>query len=94
MVEKTKISPRVIWLEDDRSSSAPRVRANGKTSGGGTTSGGSSGVSGSGGSTQEVSCTATPFSNGYDEVTLYCYNNIIINNRYRRSAYVACDYVQ
>jgi hypothetical protein len=92
MIYKTKISPRVIWLESDLSSSAPRVRTNGKT-GGGTNSGGSSGNSGSGSSTPETLCTATPFSNGYDEVTLYCYNNIIINNRYRRSAYVACDYV-
>lgn len=93
MIQKTKISPRVIWLEDDRSSSAPRVRANGKTTSAGTTSGGVAGVA-SAGSIPEASCTATPFSNGYDDVTLYCYNNIIINNRYRRSAYVACDYVQ
>lgn len=91
MIQKTKISPRVIWLEDDRSSSAPRVRANGKTSNGNTNAGTSCF---SNGNAAQKACTATPFSNGYDEVSLYCYNNIIINNRYRRSAYVACDYVE
>ena len=93
MIQKTKISPRVIWLESDLTSTAPRVRANGKTGSAGTTSGGSSGGS-SNGNTAQTACTATPFSNGYDEVSTYCYNNIIINNKYRRSAYVACDYVQ
>jgi hypothetical protein len=90
MVYKTKISPRVIWLESDLSSTAPRVPANGKTGSGG--SGGSSGNSG--GIPTQTSCTATPLSDGYDEVTTYCYNNIIISNRYRHSAYVACNYVQ
>ena len=94
MVYKTKISPRVIWLESDLSSTAPRVPANGKTGSGGSggSSGGSSGNSG--GIPTQISCTATPFSNGYDEVTTYCYNNIIISDRYRHSAYVACNYVQ
>ena len=94
MIYKTKISPRVIWLESDLSSSAPRVRANGKTSSNGNASSGSSGASSGGNAESQTACTATPFSNGYDEVSIYCYNNIIINNRYRRSAYVACDYVQ
>ena len=44
MVYKTKISPRVIWLESDLSSTAPRVPANGKTGSGG--SGGSGGGAG------------------------------------------------
>ena len=93
MIYKTKISPRVIWSENDLSSSAPRVRANGKNGSAGSVS--NNGSSGSaGGNTQEVSCTATPFSNGYDSITSYCYNNVIINNRYKRSAYFACNYVQ
>jgi hypothetical protein len=94
MIYKTKISPRVIWLESDLTSTAPRVRANGKAGSAGSTSGGSSGGSSAGSTTPSTSCTATPFSNGYDEVTTYCYNNVIINNKYKRSAYVACNYVQ
>jgi hypothetical protein len=86
MVYKTKISPRVIWLESDLSSSAPRVRTNGKTT--------ASGNSGDEAIPIQSSCTAIPFSNGYDSITSYCYNNVIINNKYRRLAYVACDYVQ
>lgn len=84
MVEKTKISPRVIWLEDDLTSSKSRIRVD-------VVKGRSGSVSGS---KPISSCTATPYSNGYDEVTLYCYNNVIINNKYKHSAYVACDYVQ
>ena len=82
MVEKTKISPRVVWLEDYIYNSKERNSSNGK-------------ISGTGGRTTPITlCTATPFSNGYDEVTLYSYDNVIINNRYRHSAYFACDYVQ
>ena len=84
MVEKTKISPRVIWLEDDLTSSKSRIRVD-------VVKGRSGSVSGS---KPISSCTAKPFSNGYDEVTTYSYNNVIINNKYRHSAYVACDYVQ
>ena len=93
MIYKTKISPRVIWLENDLSSSAPRVKANGKTGSAGSTSNNGS-ISSAGGTTIEASCTATPFSNGYDSITTYSYNNVLVNNRYKRSAYVACNYVE
>jgi hypothetical protein len=91
MVYKTKISPRVIWLESDLTSTAPRVRANGKTGSYGYLGGSPCNF---GGIPTQTSCTATPLSDGYDEITTYCYNNIIISNRYRHSAYVACNYVQ
>ena len=94
MIYKTKISPRVIWLESDLSSSAPRVGANGKKGGGGSAGTSSSGGSSGGSAIPPISCTATPYSNGYDEVTSYCYNNVIINNKYIHLAYVACNYVQ
>ena len=85
MIYKTKISPRVIWLESDLSNSTSRIRV--KTS-----------LKNTNGSSEntitENSCNATPYSNGYDSLTTYCYNTIILDNKYRRSAYVACDYVQ
>jgi hypothetical protein len=39
-------------------------------------------------------CTATPNSQGYDFITTYCYNIIVIDYTPQRSAYVVCDYVE
>jgi len=100
MTNKPKISPRVIWLAKDLSHILPIVQRSRKKNGvgsintsGGSYGGSSGGNSGGNSGTQKI-CTATPFSNGYDEITTYVFDNIIIDGVFRHSAYVACDYVK
>ena len=38
-------------------------------------------------------CTATPNSQGFDFITTYSYNVIIVDDMVKKLAYVACDYV-
>lgn len=41
-----------------------------------------------------AACTATKGSQGYDNITGYVYQMIVVNGMQQNSAYVECNYVQ
>lgn len=43
---------------------------------------------------EPITCTATPFSQGYDNIVKYAYNMVLVNGIQQRRAYVECGYFE
>lgn len=102
MIEKRLISPQVYIHNSDRSyykTIRPNNSALGSGGAGGVGGGGSikSNTNNNGGfnnnGSNQLTCTAIKYSQGYDPFVNYTYDNIIIDGAVKHSPYVECNYV-
>jgi hypothetical protein len=94
MAKKRLISPQVDTYETDLSYGLGLPKANIRVIG-------SSGISTPTGGRpnpinpiQPILCTATPYSQGYDNTVQYAYNMVLVNGIQERKAYVECGYFE
>lgn len=98
MIKKTLISPQVYTYNSDKSY-YKTIRPNNSRLGnggiGGAGGGGSikSNTNDNSGSNQ-LTCTAVRYSQGYDPFVNYTYDNVIIDGFVKHSPYVECDYMK
>jgi hypothetical protein len=96
MFKKNLISPQIYVKITDKSDyfSLTSTRSN-SGGGSGNISVGGGGFGNSGDALQEISnsCTAIPYSQGFDPFVTYCYDIVSVGEFLRRSPYVECNYM-
>lgn len=94
MAKKRLISPQVDTFETDLSFGPGLPKANIKVLSSGGISTSLDNKTNPITPKQPITCTATPFSQGYDNTVQYAYNMILVNGIQERKAYVECGYFE
>jgi len=92
MAKKILISPQVDSFETDLSSELELSSNRANIISGNGVSNSSVGGKNPTSPTQPITCTATPYSQGYDNKVNYAYNLVLVYGVQQRKAYVECGY--
>jgi hypothetical protein len=94
MAKKRLISPQVDTFETDLSFGPGLPKSNTRVISSAGISNPSQGARNPINPIEPITCTATPYSQGYDNTVKYAYNMVLVNGVQQRKAYVECGYFE